>query len=75
MSRKLNLLSLRDNATSQEMTAHIEMFLRLVMEGKRVGLTNLSTPAGRIHKFRMTILQESYRSIHEYIDSPLLPAT
>ena len=75
VSRKLNLLSLRDDATCEEMASHIETFSQLLMEGKRVGLTNLSTPDGRIHEFRMTILHESYRSIRDYIDNPFIPPT
>jgi hypothetical protein len=73
ISRKLCSLQLRDDATSEEMEEHTEVFARLVMEGRRVGLTIVSTAEDVVRQFLYTILNQSYTYIHDYIDN--LPAT
>jgi hypothetical protein len=59
--RKLYSLDLQDDATSEEMAAHVELFSKLVMEAKLVGIGHTSHE--RAAMFVGTILGPAFRPV------------
>ena len=59
--RKLYSLDLQDDATSEEMAAHVELFSRLIMEAKLVGIGHTSHE--RAAMFVGTILGPAFRPV------------
>ena len=59
--RKLYSLDLDDDATSEEMAAHVELFSRLIMDARLVGIQHTSHE--RASMFVGTILGQSYRPV------------
>ena len=59
--RKLYSLDLQDDATSEEMAAHVELFSRLIMEAKLVGIG--CTSHERAAMFVGTILGPTFRPV------------
>ena len=61
VQQRLYAFDLRDDATSDEMAAHVELFSRTVMEAKIVGMT--LTDLDRASLFTQSILAPSFRPI------------
>ena len=61
VKRKLDSLQLREDATSEEMAAHLETFSKLMMEAKKVGM--VMTTHERADQFIETILSQPFRTI------------
>jgi hypothetical protein len=65
--RKLYSLDLRDDVTFEEMAAHVELFSRLIMEAKLVGIKYTSNE--RAAMFTGTIIGPTFRPVISEINA------